>query len=107
MGFVDDGSLDNTEEIINDWVEENLVKIIYKKQKNQGKHIAINTGVQLANGELFFIVDSDDDLTPDAVEVVRRFWNSNKPGQDISGILSYRQFHDGRLVGTSLPSGVS
>lgn len=105
--IVDDGSSDNTEELVSSWIKENKIHIIYKKQSNQGKHIAINTGLTLAKGELFFIVDSDDDLTPDAVEIVRHFWNSNKPGQDISGILSYRQFHDGRLVGTRLPIGVS
>lgn len=105
--IVDDGSSDNTEELISSWIKENKIHIIYEKQSNQGKHIAINTGLTLAQGELFFIVDSDDDLTVDAVEKVRCFWSANKPGQDISGILSYRQFHDGRLVGTSLPIGVS
>ena len=105
--IVDDGSSDNTEELVNAWIKEGKIHIIYEKQSNQGKHIAINTGLTLAQGELFFIVDSDDDLTVDAVEKVRCFWSANKPGQDISGILSYRQFHDGRLVGTSLPIGVS
>lgn len=105
--IVDDGSSDNTEELVNSWIKENKIHIVYKKQSNQGKHIAINTGLTLAKGELFFIVDSDDDLTPDAVEIVRHFWNSNRPGMDISGILSYRQFHDGRLVGTTLPIGLS
>lgn len=104
---VDDGSSDNTESLINEWILEGKVRIHYKKQLNQGKHIAINTGVQMAKGELFFIVDSDDDLTPDAIGKVRDFWISKQPDSKISGIISYRQFHDGRLVGTSLPSDVT
>lgn len=104
---VDDGSSDNTEELVKSWIKEGKISISYKKQSNQGKHIAINTGLALAKGELFFIVDSDDDLTPDAVYNVRGFWKSNQPKADISGIISYRQFRDGRLVGTRLPDNVN
>lgn len=104
--IVDDGSTDNTEELVRSWITEGKITIKYKKQVNQGKHIAINTGVQLAKGELFFIVDSDDDLTLNAIGIIRRFWCSNKPSNEISGIISYRQFHDGRLVGTRLPEEI-
>lgn len=104
--IVDDGSSDNTEELVSSWIEENKIHIYYKKQPNQGKHIAINTGVQMAKGELFFIVDSDDNLTPNAVQTVRSFWQKRKIINGISGIISYRQFPDGKLVGTNLPSSV-
>lgn len=39
---VDDGSVDNTEELIQNFIQENKFHIVYYKQKNQGKHIAIN-----------------------------------------------------------------
>lgn len=103
---VDDGSADETETLVQSWISENKIRIIYYKQPNQGKHIAINTGAKLAHGELFFIVDSDDYLTDDAVEKVNSFWNKEDPTEDISGIISYRKFHDGKLVGTSLPEGL-
>ena len=64
---VDDGSVDNTEELIQNFIQENKIHIVYYKQKNQGKHIAINKGVELAKGELFFIVDSDDILPKDSL----------------------------------------
>lgn len=104
--IVDDGSSDCTEELVKRWIEEKKIRIIYKKQENQGKHIAINTGTVVASGELFFIVDSDDYLTDDAVEKVIYFWNKEAPADDVSGIISYRKFYDGRLVGTSLPDGL-
>ena len=93
--IVDDGSSDNTEELVNEWIAENKIHIVYYKQENQGKHIAINSGVKRASGELFFIVDSDDSLTPDAVQQVRGFWIEKAPVVGISGIISYRQFPDG------------
>jgi glycosyltransferase involved in cell wall biosynthesis len=65
---VDDGSTDDTENLINSFIADGKVDIRYFKQANGGKHRAINFGVREARGELFFIVDSDDQVTPDAVE---------------------------------------
>lgn len=104
--IVDDGSKDETEALVQGWIAENKIKITFKKQENQGKHIAINTGVSLANGELFFIVDSDDFLTDNAIEKIIDFWTNAKPNENISGIISYRKFLDGNLIGTPLPKGL-
>ncbi len=104
--IVDDGSNDETKAIVNKWINEKKIKIQYLYQKNQGKHIAINTGVQVANGELLFFVDSDDNLTNNAIRVVLRFWATKQSDKKISGIISYRQFPDGRLVGNKLPKGI-
>lgn len=72
----DDGSVDNTRAIIESFIKENIIKIRYYYGENAGKHIAINKGVELANGELFFIVDSDDYLTENALEIVNNVWGS-------------------------------
>lgn len=77
--IVDDGSSDNTEEQIKLWQEQNnKFPIIYQKQKNGGKCKAINTGLDLANGKLFFTVDSDDYLTNDALEKINN-WELELP----------------------------
>ena len=66
---IDDGSKDNTSELFDKWCrEDNAFPIIYQKVQNGGKHRAINKGVKIARGELFFIVDSDDCVTDDALE---------------------------------------
>lgn len=104
--IVDDGSKDNTEELVGSWIAEGKIKIIFKKQENQGKHIAINTGLTLASGELFFIVDSDDYLADNAVEKVISFWEESQPKEDIAGIIAYRKLFDGQLVGSKLPQDV-
>lgn len=67
--IVDDGSEDNTEQIVNEWEKTcKEFKIIYKKVSNGGKPRAINIGVKMAQGKYFIIVDSDDCLTHDALE---------------------------------------
>lgn len=69
--IVDDGSTDNTEDVINQWQKENnFFPIRYYKKENGGKCRAINYGVDFAEGLLFFNVDSDDYLTDDALEKV-------------------------------------
>ncbi|GFP73973.1 glycosyltransferase family 2 protein [Clostridium fungisolvens] len=72
----DDGSTDNTEEIINEFKKQSLIDIDYIKSENRGKHVAINNGIEAAKGELFFVVDSDDILTEDAIEIVVDTWRS-------------------------------
>ena len=72
--IVDDGSTDNTEELVSDWIEEGKIKIRYYYQKNSGKQVAMNLGAEKCITELFDCVDSDDYLLPDAVEAMLRFW---------------------------------
>lgn len=80
--IVDDGSTDTTEELIKSYIVEGKLDIRYIKQPNGGKHRAINRGVAETRGELFFIVDSDDYLTEDAVERVMFHWK-NVPDKSI------------------------
>lgn len=76
---VDDGSSDGTEDLFAEWMqEENPFPIRYYKKENGGKCRAINKGLELARGELFFNVDSDDYLTEDALEKIVR-WESELP----------------------------
>lgn len=67
---VDDGSTDKTHELLKKWQTENKIAINAIHRENGGKSTAINLGVQNATGKLFFIVDSDDFLTLDAVEKI-------------------------------------
>lgn len=81
--IMDDGSTDNTEELVRSWMEDgNDFPIRFYKVPNGGKCRAINRGLDLAEGELFFIMDSDDYLTDDSLETVVK-WEATiagKPG---------------------------
>lgn len=84
---VDDGSTDNTSELFEKWqTEDNSFPIRYFKQPNGGKHRAINRGVKEAKGEYFFIVDSDDVLTNDAVEQITRLVPEANANPEICGM---------------------
>ena len=77
--IVDDGSSDGTGELVEKWQsEDNPFPIRYVYQENGGKCRAINLGLELAAGELFFTVDSDDYLLDDALENAAR-WEAELP----------------------------
>ncbi len=97
---IDDCSSDNTEQLFKNWLqEENFFEITYIKRKtNGGKHRAINQGVRLAKGQLFFIVDSDDYLTDDALHKADQLEKTIQSGA-FAGIAFCRADRNGRIIG--------
>jgi glycosyltransferase involved in cell wall biosynthesis len=99
---IDDGSNDNTEELFAKWhLEKNPFTIRYYKVENGGKHRAINKGTDLACGELFFIVDSDDALTEDALESVVSWEKSIINKHEFCGVSGNKGQSPNRLIGTT------
>src|SRR5690606_27283609 len=102
--IVDDGSTDDTEKLVQKWFTENLITIRYFKQENGGKHRAINKGLDLAQGELFFIVDSDDYLPDNSLEIINSY--SNKIDENIVGVVGRKQYADKSKIGNVFPEKV-
>ena len=85
--IIDDGSLDNTEELVKTWICENKIEIKYIRQENSGKHIAHNTAVQNCNTEFFLILDSDDYLDQKTIEILNNEVDKISNMNQISGII--------------------
>lgn len=64
---IDDGSTDDTREVISDLIESNRLKYFY--QDNRGLAAARNTGIRIAKGKYISFLDSDDLISPKKVEV--------------------------------------
>lgn len=101
--IVDDGSVDHTDQLVQEWIDANKLVISYHKKENGGKHRAVNAGLQLAKGELFFIVDSDDYLTDESIEFLVE--KSDLLKGDIIGIAPRKGYADMQLVGGEFPDG--
>lgn len=99
--IIDDGSSDNTEQIINTFKKKCSFPLTYIKVKNGGKHRAVNKGVRMAKGELFFIVDSDDCLVDDSLEIVDSVEKTIKDKEKFAGICGLRGYSNEKMVGTS------
>lgn len=74
--IVDDGSQDNTREVVEKFTKEADFEIKYIYKENGGKHTAINRALKETDSELFLIADSDDSFRADALEVFVSTWDS-------------------------------
>lgn len=96
---VDDGSSDNTEDIFKIWRNENNpFTIRYYKTENGGKHRAINVGLDLADGEIFFTVDSDDELTNDALFKINQWFEQIADNDEIQGIVANKGYSESETI---------
>lgn len=97
--IVDDGSSDNTESVINAFIQLDEMLISYIKQPNGGKHKAINKGVSVAKGELFMILDSDDTIPENSLSIISKHYNDIKSLSHIGGVCGLMAHHDGTIIG--------
>lgn len=98
--IIDDGSTDNTKELVDDWIKENKIPIRYIYQKNKGMCAAHNTAYDNIYTELNVCIDSDDYMTDNAVEIILTYWE--KYGTDKhSGLLGLDIDKNGKVLGIS------
>ncbi|SCC45117.1 Uncharacterized protein BW664_03676 [Bacillus mycoides] len=100
--IIDDGSDDNTKELVHSWISEDYIDIRYYWQPNQGMHGAHNTAYEMIDTELNVCIDSDDSMPSDAVEKIMNFWNENG-NEQVSGIIALDLYKDEKVIGSQLP----
>lgn len=75
---VNDGSTDNSLEILREFKAQNKSDIIIINKENGGVSSARNTGLQVCTGEYADFIDSDDDITDDYIKTMLEALESNK-----------------------------
>ena len=101
--IVDDGSSDNTKEIVEKWMaNDNGFEIRYVYKQNGGMHTAHNKAYELIDTELNVCIDSDDYMTDNAVEIIINEWNKNK-SEDLAGLIGLDAFENGKIIGDNFP----
>ena len=102
--IVDDGSTDDTKSLSLSLSsrEGTDFPIRYFYQENGGKPSAFNNGIGRAKGELFFIVDSDDYITPDALETIHNDWEMVKD-KGLCGISYLKGYINKGVIGNEHP----
>lgn len=104
--IVDDGSKDETKELVIKWIKKNEVDITYIRQENMGKQGAHNTGVLNCHTELFICVDSDDYLADGAIEKMYNAWKQFKEDRKLAGLVMLKADVKGHLVGSNMPEDI-
>ncbi|MDA7646719.1 glycosyltransferase family 2 protein [Akkermansiaceae bacterium] len=103
--IIDDGSTDNTRELVDGWINENLIHVQYHFQNNKGMVGAHNTAHYIMTTELCVCIDSDDFMPENAVQRIIELWNQH--GYEKSaGMVGLDSFKDGAIVGAKFPENV-
>lgn len=106
--IVDDGSTDDTAEVVRRWQSKKLdFKITYHLlPKNKGKSYAVNEGLELCKRPYTIIADSDDTFSEKTLEDLKLIWegvektdNSDK----IGAIWTLVEDESSKLVGEPWP----
>lgn len=99
---IDDGSTDNTGEVVAGWIRDGKIDIQYVYKENGGLHTGYNKAIDCMETELSICIDSDDYLTDDCIETVLKFWDENK-SEDIAGLIGLDILPDGKVIAGDLP----
>ena len=97
--IIDDGSTDNTEKLVKNFIIEDKITVRYYKKKNGGKHTALNFGFDKANGNYILILDSDDFLTKDAIQTVKQYIKKYGKNKKIACLSFLRIYDNGKTIG--------
>lgn len=73
--IVDDGSTEPADDIIKAFMEEEVYPVCYIKKENGGVHTARNVAIKNTNGNYIVNIDSDDELTIDAISILWKRWD--------------------------------
>lgn len=101
---IDDGSVDDTQELLSDFSKGAPFEVKVVRQLNSGKHVALNTGAAQARRPWVFIVDSDDALVATAIE---KIFHSITSADDLNaaGMCYRKAYFNMQLVGLDVSEG--
>lgn len=105
---VDDGSNDNTAELVKQWQKkDNGFEIQYIYKDNGGMHTAHNTAYENIHTELNVCIDSDDAFSEGAVSKIKEAWLSVKD-KGYAGLIALdADMNTGEIIGKGFPEGMT
>lgn len=104
---IDDGSADNTRELVQGFIDEAVIPIRYIYKENGGLYTGYNTAYAHIGTELNVCIDSDDFMPDNAVELIVKTWRE-RGSESYAGIIGL-DFYAGtdRPIAGYFPAGMS
>lgn len=78
-------------------VSSPILRYVWKE--NGGKHTAVNLGMRLAKGDLTLILDSDDELPPNAIDTILKKYDVIQHDDNVDGLCFYMAHRNGQIIG--------
>lgn len=98
---VDDGSTDNTQQMVANWKAENKIEIQYIFKENQGMHSGHNLAYDNIETEFNVCIDSDDYMPDNAIELIVK--HTSNLDSKFAGIVGLDATKNGEIIGTKIP----
>ena len=103
--ILDDGSTDNTTEIVENFQLFNpFFEIIYMKDKNRHKFLTVLEGVKMVKTPYFMVVDSDDIYPEDALETLISEVEKIENQDNYVAVMGLSADENGKIVGNQYPN---
>lgn len=102
--IIDDGSIDNTKQLVQNWIDESRLEIHYHYKENGGMHTGHNAAYRLIKTPYNVCVDSDDFLTDDAIEIILKYTQDLAP--NFAGLVGLDADKQGAIIGTKMPDNL-
>lgn len=97
--IIDDGSTDETAELVKNWQsEDNGFEIQYIYKENGGMHTAHNTAYENIHTELNICIDSDDCQAKGAVKKILKTWEEVRE-KGYAGLIGLDADFQGKIIG--------
>ena len=101
--IMDDGSTDDTKELVESFKLDSPFEIEYYWNQNQHKFITVFEGIKKVESPYFMVVDSDDSYPENSLEILYQEVNQIKNQDDFIAVMGLSQFEDGSVVGHKYP----
>ena len=105
--IIDDGSTDDTENLIKRYISEGQIDIQYFKKENGGKASAINLSLEITETDFWMCLDSDDFLFPNSIEKILNECGTIEDNDSVCGVFCVRSDKNGNpMTGKDIPFNV-
>lgn len=101
--IIDDGSTDNTEEVVKQFKKESPFPIEYYKQPNQHKFLAVLDGIRKVETQYHMVMDSDDSYPENSLEILYKEAEKIKNKDEYIGVMALSADENGNIVGDKYP----
>ncbi len=101
--IMDDGSTDNTKQIVQGYINQKIIDVQYYYEENKGKMSAINELVNHSTGDYIIECDSDDFFDPTAFEVMEKTVQKCKDVENIYAYVFLKYDQNGENMGNDFP----
>ena len=102
--ILDDGSTDNTHEVVQNFQLLNpFFEIIYKKDKNRHKFLTVLEGVKMVKTPYFMVIDSDDIYPENSLEILISEVEKIDNQDSYISVMGLSADENGHIVGDQYP----